>query len=71
MAPALAFFGIATLVGCLLRAIGELRIRAAARQPDVADGELCGLERANRITSVTVLASLLGVAALGLAYLVG
>jgi hypothetical protein len=70
MAPALAFFGVATLLGCLFRGIGELRIRAAARQLDVADGELCGLERANRITLVTVLASLLGLAVLGLAYLV-
>lgn len=70
MAPALVFFGVATLLGCLFRGIGELRIRAAARQPEVGDGELCGLERANRITSVTILGSLLGLAILGLAYLV-
>lgn len=70
MAPALVFFGIAMLFGCLFRAIGELRIRAASRRADVGDGELCGLERANRITTVTILGSLLGLAALGLAYLV-
>ncbi len=70
MGPALAFFGIATLVACLFRGIGELRLRAAARRRDDADAELCGLERANRITSVTLLASLLGLALLGLAYVV-
>ncbi len=70
MAPVLAFFGVATLVGCLIRGIGELRLRAAARRPGVADGDLCGIERANRITSFTLLASLLGFALLGLAYVV-
>jgi hypothetical protein len=70
MAPALAFFGIATLVGCAIRAVGELRLRAAARQPGVTEGDLCSLQRANRISTVTVLLSVVGLLALGLAYLV-
>ena len=70
MVPVLVFFGVATLVGCLLRGIVGLRLRAVARQPDVSDGELCELEQANRITSVAVIASLVGLAVIGLAYLV-
>ena len=70
MAPVLVFFGVATLVACLIRGIGELRIRAAARQPDVTDGDLCSLRKTNRISSVTIRLSLLGVAVLGVAYLV-
>jgi hypothetical protein len=69
MAPVLAFFGIATLVGCVIRAVGELRLRAATRQPGVTEGHLCSLQRANRISSVTVLLSVVGLVALGLAYL--
>lgn len=69
MTTALVFLGVATLLGCLLRGMGELRIRVR-RQPDMADGELCGLERANRITSVAVVASLVGLAVVGLAYVV-
>jgi uncharacterized protein YqhQ len=70
MVPVLVFFGVATLFGCLIRGIVELRLRAAARQPDVSDGELCQLKQANRITSVTVIASLIGLAVIGLAYVV-
>jgi hypothetical protein len=70
MAPALAFFGVAVLVGCLIRGIGELRLRAAARQPDVTDADLCSLQQANRISSVTLVASLVGLAVLVLAYVV-
>ena len=70
MAPVLAFLGIATLIGCLIRAVGELRLRAAARQPDVTDGDLCSLQRANRITSATIVASVVGLAALGLAFVI-
>lgn len=68
--PVLVFFGLATLFGCLIRGIVGLRLRAAARQPDVSDGELCQLEQANRITSVAVVASLLGLAVIGLAYVI-
>jgi hypothetical protein len=66
----LVFFGIAALVGCLLRGVVGLRLRAAARQPDVSDGDLCQLKQANRITSVAVIASLVGLAVIGLAYVV-
>ena len=68
MAPVLVFFGVATLVGFLLRGIVGLRLRAAAHQPDVSDGELCELRQANRITSIAVIASLVGLAVAGLAY---
>ena len=70
MVPVLVFFGIAVLVGCLIRAIVGLRLRAAARQPEVSDGELCQLKQANRISSVAVIASLVGLAIIGLAILV-
>jgi hypothetical protein len=70
MVPVLVFFGIAALVGCLLRGVVGLRLRAAARQPDVSDGDLCQLKQANRITSVAVIASLVGLAVIGLAYVV-
>jgi hypothetical protein len=70
MVPVLVFFGVATLLGCLFRGIAELRLRAVARQPDVSDGELCELKQANRITSVTLIASLVGLAVVGLAYLI-
>lgn len=69
MVAALVFFGVATLIGCLIRGIVGLRLRAAGRQPGVSDGELCELRQANRITSVTVVASLAGLAVVGLAYL--
>ena len=70
MVPALVFFGVATLVGCLIRGIVWLRLRAVARQRDVSDGQLCELEQASRITSVAVIASVVGVAVVGLAYVV-
>jgi hypothetical protein len=70
MVPVLVFFGIATLIGCLLRGMVGLRLRAAARQPEVSDADLCELKQANRITSVAILASLAGLAAVGLAYLI-
>ena len=70
MVPVFVFFGVATLFGCLFRGIVGLRLRAVARQPDVSDGELCQLKQANRITSVAVIASLVGLAVIGLAYVV-
>jgi hypothetical protein len=70
MVPVLVFFGVATLFGCLIRGVIVLRLRAAARQPDVSDGELCELKQANRITSVAVTASLVGLAIVGLVYLI-
>jgi hypothetical protein len=70
MVPVLVFFGVATLIGCLIRAVVGRRLRAVARQPDVSDGELCELKQANRITSVAVVASLVGLAVVGLAYVI-
>jgi hypothetical protein len=70
MVPVLVFFGVAALFGALFRAIVELRLRAAARRPDVSDGELCQLEQASRITSVAAVASLVGLAVIGLALVV-
>jgi hypothetical protein len=69
MTAALVFFGIATLVGCLLLGIVVLRTRAVSRRPDVGDDELCELRQANRITSYAIIASLVGLAIAGLAYL--
>lgn len=70
MVPWLVFFGVATLFGCLIRGVVGQRLRAAARQPDVSDGELCQLEQASRITSRAVIASLAGLAVAGLVYLI-
>jgi hypothetical protein len=71
MGPVLVFLGIATLIGCLIRGIVELRLRrAVARQPDASDAELCELKQANRISSVALIASLVGLAVVALVYLV-
>jgi hypothetical protein len=70
MVPVLVFFGVAVLIGCLLRGVLALRLRAAARRPDVSDWELCELRQANRITSVAVIASLVGLGVVGLASVV-
>jgi hypothetical protein len=67
MVPVVVFLGIAALIACLLRGIVGLRLRAAARQSDVSDGDLCELKQANRITSVAVVASLVGTAVVGMA----
>jgi hypothetical protein len=60
------FFGIATLVGLLIAAIVRLRLRSATRRPDVSDADLCELKQAHRISSVAVVASLVGLAVIGL-----
>ena len=70
MVPVLVFFGIATLFGCLFRLIVGVRLRAAAREPEVSDQQLCELRQANRITSVAVIASLAGLSVIGLASVV-
>ena len=70
MAPVLVFLGIAALVGCLIRVGVEVRLRAASRRPDVTDGDLCELKQANRISSLAVAASVAGIAAVGLVYVV-
>ncbi len=70
MVPVLVFFGVATLIGCLIRGIVGLRLRAAARQPDVSAAELCELKQANRISSRALIASLVGLGLVGVAYLV-
>ena len=70
MEPVLVFFGIATLIGCVIFAIVGLRLRAAARQPEVTEAELCELKQANRISSIAVIASLVGLAVVGLAFVI-
>ena len=70
MIPVLVFLGVAALIGCLLRGIVWLRLRAAARRSDVSDGDLCELKQANQITSAAVVASLVGLAVVGLATVV-
>jgi hypothetical protein len=70
MATVLVFFGVATLIGCLIRGFVVLRTRAVARRPDVGDEDLCQLRQANRISSVAVIASLVGLALVGLAYVI-
>ena len=70
MVPALVFFGVATLVGCVILGIVWVRLRAVSRQPDVSDADLCELRQANRISSLAVMASLVGLAAVGLAFVV-
>jgi hypothetical protein len=71
MEPLLVFFAIATLVGCLIRAVVEVRLRrVVARQPDIAEGDLCELRQANRISSLAVLASLAGLAVAVLVFVV-
>jgi hypothetical protein len=67
--PVLVFFGVATVIGLLLRGIVGLRRRAAARRPDVSDGELCELEQASRISSAALLAAVGGLVVVGLAVL--
>lgn len=68
MVSALVFFAIATLVGCLIGGVVRLRLRAAARQPDATDGDLCQLQQANRISTVAIVASLVGLAVVGVVY---
>jgi hypothetical protein len=70
MVPVLVFFGVAALIGCLIGGVVRVRLRAVARQPDVSEGDLCELKQANRITSVAVIVSLVGLALVGLALLV-
>jgi len=70
MVQVLVFFGVAALFGLLFRGIVRLRLRAAARQPEVSDGDLCELRQANRITSIAVSASLVGLGVAALASVV-
>ena len=70
MVPVIVFFGVATLVGCLILGGVTLRRRAVARRPGVTDAELCELKQASRITSGAVIASLIGFAVVALAYVV-
>lgn len=70
MESALVFFGIATLVGCLLRGVIALRRRSAARRPGVSGADVCQLEHARRITSVAITASLTCLALVGLVHAV-
>ena len=67
LVPALVFFGVATVFGCLFRAFAGARLRAAARRPGATDGDLCSLRQANRISSVAVVTSVIGLVGVGLA----
>ena len=69
MSPALVFFGVATLVGCLVLAVVAQRLRAAARQ-GVPDEESCELRQAKKISTAAVVVSLAGLAVAGVAYVV-
>lgn len=66
----LVFFGVATLVGCVIRGFFWLRLRAAARHRGMREGGLCGLKQANRLSSLALVTSLVGLSAVGLAYLI-
>ena len=67
MAPLVVFFGVAALIGCLILTIVVVRLRTVARQPDVTEAQLCELKQASRISSFAVIASLVGLAVVGLA----
>lgn len=51
MTPVIVFFAVATSLALLSRAMGELRLRAVARRSDATPDDVCGLQKANRITS--------------------
>jgi hypothetical protein len=70
MVPLLVFFGVAALVGVLIGALVRWRLRALAREREASDAGLCQLRQASRITSVAVIASLVGLAVAGLVYVV-
>lgn len=70
MEPVLVFFGVAALVGCVIRALVGLRLRSASQQPATSEAEMCQLDQASRISSVAVIASLAGLVLMGLAVLV-
>jgi hypothetical protein len=65
--PALVFFGVATLFGLLIRGMVQLRLRSAAGQADSSDEDLCKIKQAQGITSLALLASLVGLIVVGLA----
>ena len=68
MVPVLVFFGIATVVGCVVLVIVALRLRAVAQRPQATEAEVCELKQANRITSGAAVASAIGLTVAGLAY---
>lgn len=59
--PVIVFFAVATILAGVSRAMGELRLRAVIHRADVTSDDVCGLQKANRITS-----GLGAVAAIGL-----
>jgi hypothetical protein len=67
MVPVLVFFGVATLVGLLIGGFVRWRLRSLAGERDASDPEVCQLRQASRISSAAVIASLVGLAAVGLA----
>lgn len=68
MVRVVVFFVVAALVGTVIRGVVGWRVRAATRRPDVSDADLCQLTQAHRISSVALIASMAGLAIVGLAY---
>lgn len=72
MGPVIVFFGVATLVGGVARGFLGLRRHAVTHRAEVSEGDLCRLDQAGRVTSVTVIASVAALAvAVATALLVG
>ena len=70
MVPVIVFFGIAAAVGCVIHAAVRIRARAVVRRSDTSEADRCQIRRASRISSLAIAASLIGLVAVGLAYLV-
>ncbi len=68
MVPVLVFLAVATFVGCLIWGVVVVRLRAATRQPDVSEGDLCQLRQANRISTMAVVVSLVAFVIIGVAF---
>ena len=62
-------FAIAAAVGCVIHATVRIRAYAVARRPDASEANLCQIKQASRISSLAIAASLIGLVAGGLAYL--
>jgi hypothetical protein len=70
MVRVVVFFGVAVVVGAAIRVLVGWRHRTVARRPDVSDADLCQLDQASRISSVALTVSLVGLAVVGLVFVV-
>jgi hypothetical protein len=68
MEAVVVFLGVAVVAGCLIRAFVALRRRVVARRPGATEQQICSLDQAGRISSKAVVASLVCLAVVGLAY---